>query len=122
MSIALVLFGWILLDTTPIAVLLPVCIGVLGCLCPNSSKVFLMGTASLALKYIPPSSASAADDITALIIFATVCTAPLLGGTVFRKIVCNYRMRRLLYQRNRYCRTLVFKPLLCINVGRFGRN
>ena len=81
MSIALVRVGWILLDTTPIAVLLSVCIGVLGCLCPNFSKVFLIGTASLALKYNPPSPVSAAEDMTALIIFATVCTAQLLGGT-----------------------------------------
>ena len=83
MIIALVRFGWILLDTTLIAVLLSVCIGVLGCLCPNNSfKVFLTGTASLALKYNAPSLVSATEDMTALIIFVTVvCTAPLLGGT-----------------------------------------
>lgn len=44
-------------------------------------QVVRIGTAIFAFIKIPPSSASAADDITALIIFATVCTAPLSAGS-----------------------------------------
>ena len=43
--------------------------------CSNSSKVFLTGTASLALNYNPHSLASAVEDMMASIISATVCTA-----------------------------------------------
>ena len=81
MSIAFVLLGWILLLATPTAVLLSICMGVLGCLWPISSRVFLAGTASLALMNIAPSSASAADDMTDLMMWAMFSTAPLLGGS-----------------------------------------
>ena len=80
MSIGLVAFGKILLLTTPKAVELSVCIGVGGCLCPNSSSVFLIGTAFWELMNNAPSSASAAEVMTALIIVATLIMAPLLGG------------------------------------------
>ena len=45
-SIAFVLFGCILLLTTPNAVVLSVCIGVGGCLWPNSSSSCRSGMAS----------------------------------------------------------------------------
>ena len=51
----------------PLVVLLSVMIGVGGCFYPNSSNVVLNGTASVAFMNDPPLSASAADDITALI-------------------------------------------------------
>jgi hypothetical protein len=41
--------------------------------------VCCIGTASFTLMNRAPSSASAADDITALMIWATLCTAPLSG-------------------------------------------
>ena len=80
MSIGLVLLGWTLLLTTPLAVALSVCMGVGGCGCPISVKMFLMCTASLALMNNPPNSASAAEDITAFNIWATLWMLPLLGG------------------------------------------
>ena len=46
MSIALVHFGWILLLISPSAVELSVWIGVLGCLCPNDTRMILMYAAS----------------------------------------------------------------------------
>ncbi len=60
------------------AVKLLVWMGVRGCGCPNSSSVRCMDTAVLALMNSMPSSASAADDITAL--FICKMTAPLLMG------------------------------------------
>lgn len=80
MSIGLVRLGWIVLLTTPRAVELSVCIGVGGCLCPISLRRCRIGTASRELMKRAPSSASAADDITALMIWAIVSTAPLLRG------------------------------------------
>ena len=80
MSIAFVRFGCIVCFTTPNAVELSICIGVGGCLCPISSSRCRIGTASRELIYSAPSSASAADDITAFIICATVNTAPLFVG------------------------------------------
>ena len=64
----------------PSAVELSVWIGVLGCLCPISSKIFLILTPFFALINNAPSSASAADDMTALMISATFKMAPLFGG------------------------------------------
>ena len=81
MSMAFILLGWMFLLATPTAVLLSICIGVLGCLCPISCSVFLQGTASRALINIAPSSAFAADDMTALMIWAVLSTAPLLAGS-----------------------------------------
>ena len=66
--------------TTPNAVVLLVCIGVGGCLCPRDSKTCLAGTASRQLMNNAPTSASAAEDSTALIICEIVITAPLLCG------------------------------------------
>eukprot|EP00956_Cyclotella_meneghiniana_P040712 scaffold203044_cov46-Cyclotella_meneghiniana.AAC.1 len=64
----------------PSAVELSVCMGVGGCLWPISSNIFRSSTALRALIYNPPVSVSAADDMTALIISATLWMAPLLGG------------------------------------------
>jgi hypothetical protein len=49
MSIAFVCRGWMLLFTMPSAVLLLVCIGMGGCLCPISLSVFHCGMALHAL-------------------------------------------------------------------------
>ena len=68
------------LVATPWAVVLSVCIGVGGCLCPISLRECRSGMASLHLMKISPSSASAADDITDLMIWEMVITAPLLSG------------------------------------------
>jgi len=82
MSIALVGRGWMLLLTTPHAVVLSVRMGVLGCLWPISARSWRIGTAPLALMYSTPSSASAALDMTALSILEMLRTAPLLGGSL----------------------------------------
>ncbi len=80
MSIAFVCCGWVLLLTTPSAVLLLVCIGIGGYLCPISSSVCCWGMALWALMYSAPSSALAADDMTALMSWARLRTAPLSLG------------------------------------------
>ena len=84
MSIALVRRGWILWLTTPQpqAVVLSVWMGVLGCLWPISVRSWRIGTASFALMYSAPSSASAALDMTALSILEMSRMAPLLGGSL----------------------------------------
>ena len=66
--------------TTPSAVVLSVCIGVGGCLWTIYLSEWRDGMASRKLMKRAPSSASAAEDMTALIIFVMVITAPLLGG------------------------------------------
>ena len=68
--------------TMPRAVILSICIGVGGCLCPISYSLILAGTASQKLINSVQSSASAADDIRALMIIEIVVTAPLFGGSV----------------------------------------
>jgi hypothetical protein len=80
MSMALVYRGWMLLLTTPNAVVLSVWMGVLGCLWPISVRSWCIGTASHALMYSALSSASAALDMTALNILVMLRMAPLLGG------------------------------------------
>ena len=70
----------IFLLTTPKAVLLSVCIGVGGCLCPMISSACRAGIASLQFMKRAPSSASAAEDITTLMIWETVRMAPLFAG------------------------------------------
>ena len=57
---------------TPSAVVLSACIGVSGCLCPISFSMFIAGTALQQLMNSAQSSASAADDMTALIILEIV--------------------------------------------------
>ncbi len=80
MSMALVCLGCTLPFMTASAIGLSVCIGMGGCLCPNSSSMILMYTASRAIMYSPASSASVADDMTFLMMCAMFSTAPLFGG------------------------------------------
>ena len=70
----------IFLFTTLKAVVLLVCTGVGGCLCPMISSACRAGIASLQFMKRAPSSASAAEDITALMIWETVRMAPLFDG------------------------------------------
>ena len=71
-----------LLVTTPCAFVLSFCMGVGGYLFPISSRDWIAGMASLQLTNSGPSSASDADDITALNILTIVNAATLLGGNV----------------------------------------
>ena len=70
----------IFLLTTPKAVVFSVCIGVGGCLCPMISSVCRAGIASLQFIKRAHSSASAAEDITALMIWETVRMVQLFDG------------------------------------------
>ena len=63
MSIDFIFFMTLLL-TTPNAVVLLVCIGVGGCLCPMNSRMCRDGTASRKFMYSAPTSASAVNDST----------------------------------------------------------
>ena len=56
--------------------------GVGGCTCSNSSTVTLAGMACRELMKRAPISASAAEDITFLMIYATFNTAPLSVGSL----------------------------------------
>ena len=80
MSIDFNAFGMILFVSSACAVELSVCIGVRGCGCPCSSSVCCIDTAIFVLMNSSPSSASAADDMTAFIICNMLRTAPLLVG------------------------------------------
>ena len=71
-----------LLVKNPRAVVLSVCIGVGGCLCPIVSNAWRVGIASLLLMKRVPNSASAAEDLTAFIICKMLRTDSLFGGTV----------------------------------------
>ncbi len=77
MSIAFNAFGIILLVSSSCVVLLSVCIGVGGWGWPSFSSVWHMETAVFELMKRAPSSASAADDMTARIIWEMLRTAPL---------------------------------------------
>ena len=80
MSVDFVALGCIFWVTKPKAVVLSVCTGVGGCLCPISSRSRLVGMACRVLMKSAAISASAADVITLRIIWAMFRTAPLLGG------------------------------------------
>ena len=80
MSMAFSAFGRILLVSSVCAVELSVCIGVRVWGWPNSSSVVRMDMAVFALMNNAPSSASAADDMTDLIICDMLRTAPLFIG------------------------------------------
>ena len=80
MSMALSAFGRILLVSSTCAIALSVCIGVRGCGCPSLMSVCRIEMAVFALMNRAPSSASAADDMTARIIWEMLRTAPLLMG------------------------------------------
>ena len=70
----------ILLVTTLWVVVLSVCISVGGYSCPIALRACRAGMASLQLMKRAPSSASAAEDITALMIWEMVTTALLKSG------------------------------------------
>jgi hypothetical protein len=80
MSMALNALGIILLMRSVWAVELLVCMGVRVCGCLISLMVHCMETAVLALMNSAPSLASAADDITALIICDMLTAALLFMG------------------------------------------
>ena len=67
--------------TTPSAVVLSVWMGVTGCFHPISVNVRRIGTSSFAVTQRAPSSASAADDMTNLMICAIVRTGPFHFGS-----------------------------------------
>ena len=68
MSMVLSVFGKILLVSSACDVALSVCIMVRGCGCPSSISICRIEMAVFALMNRAPSSASAADDMTARII------------------------------------------------------
>ena len=80
MSVDLVACGWRFFITNPRAVVLSVWMGVGGCGWPISSAVVRAGIAWREFMYRAPISASAADDMTALMIWAIFNMAPLSGG------------------------------------------
>ncbi len=80
MSIAFKALGLILLVTSAWAVELLVCMGVRICESPIFSRVSCMETVVLALMNNVPSSASATNDTTALIICDMLSTTLLLMG------------------------------------------
>ncbi len=82
MSMALVCLGCTLPFMTASAIALSVCIGVGGCLCPNSSSMILMYTALRTIMYSPTSSTLVANDMTFLMMCAMFSTAPFFGGMV----------------------------------------
>eukprot|EP00957_Ditylum_brightwellii_P006606 501011-Ditylum_brightwellii.AAC.1 len=67
--------------TIPLAVELSVIMGVGGWGCPIFSRAILNPTAALPLTNKAPTSVFAADDITAVILVHSVCTAPLFVGS-----------------------------------------
>ena len=75
---ALSAFCRILLVSSACAVAVSVCIGLHGCGCPSSISVCCIETAVFVLMNKAPSSASAADDMTARIICEMLRTALLL--------------------------------------------
>ena len=80
MSMAFSAFGRILLVSSACAVELSVCIGVRVWGWPNSSSVVRMDTAVFVLMNNAPSSASAADDMSDLIICDMLRTALIFIG------------------------------------------
>ena len=80
MSIVFVHLGWIFPVTNPSAIQLSVWSGVAGCLCPSSSRMMQMKTASQAMMYSAASLASVADAMMCLMMWAIFIMAPLLGG------------------------------------------
>ena len=80
MSMAFKAFGMILLVSRSFAVLLSIWIGVRGWGWPISSRVWRIETAVFAFINKAPSSASAADDMTARMICEMFRTAPLFVG------------------------------------------
>ena len=90
MYIDFVLRGMMLSLDTPTAVELSHWMGDLGCGHPISVRDWRSGTIALAQMRRPTSSASAADDMTFLMIYATVRTRPLYVGArrFYESIMC----------------------------------
>ena len=86
MSISFVRFGCIFLLHTASVIEFFVCNGVGGCLCPISSKIILMYTASCAMMYSAASSASVADVMMCLIMCVMLRIAPLFWG-IFASLI-----------------------------------
>ena len=82
MFITFVHFGFIMPLYTASAIVLSVCNGVGGCLCHISSNTIMMYTASCDMMYSAASSASVADVMTCLIMWAMLRTAPFFCGIV----------------------------------------
>ena len=80
MSIDLILFLTMLVVTTFSAVVLSVCIDVVGCLWTISSRVCHSGMDFCQLMKRAPGLASVADDMTALINLEMVSTVQFFGG------------------------------------------
>ncbi len=80
MSMALSALGEMLLVSSVCAVALSVCIGVRGCGWLCSMSLCCMEMVVFALMNRAPNSASAADDMTAHIIWKMLRMAPLLEG------------------------------------------
>ena len=80
MSIAFVRLGWTWLLMMALAVELSICIGMGGWGCPIQLRMFRASMAFYALMYNVPSSDLAAEDITVLMISATLRIAPLFWG------------------------------------------
>ena len=80
MSVDLVFRGMMVALDTPTAVELSHWMGDLGCGHPISMRDWRSGTMALAQMKRPASSASAAEDMTFLMICATVRTGPLYVG------------------------------------------
>ena len=80
MSIAFDRLGVIFALMTASDMALSVCMGVAGCLCPISSNIIHIYTTSLAIICSASSSASVADVMTCLMMWAMLRMAPLLGG------------------------------------------
>ena len=78
----LVLRGAMVLLMNTSAVVFLVCISVGYCRCPIKISVWQAGMASLQFMYRAPISASSAVEMTSLMIYVTVRTAPFLGGSV----------------------------------------
>ena len=89
MSIDFVFRGMMVALDTPTAVELSHWMGDLGCGHPISVRYWRSGTVALAQMKRPASSASAADDMTFLMIYATVRTGPLYveAGTFSDRIM-----------------------------------
>ena len=69
-----------LLVTTPCVVVLSICTGVVSCFCPISPRACWEVKASFKLIKREASLSSASENMKALMIWAMVMTAPLLGG------------------------------------------
>jgi len=81
MSMALGCLGCTLPFMTVSAIVLSVCSGVGGCLCPNSSSMILIYC--FVHHYVGPTSSTlVANDMTFLMMCAMFSTAPLFGGMV----------------------------------------